>query len=277
MILRRILPSDNCVNHRIISKDIIVYDRRAYVRWSGRGFGDCNDILFISEDLRYSLLFAPSRRLPVIVSILYSKPNIVRELRALIVGNVKEFIKCLFNYAEIIVKDLVALDYMTETKEIIEANKDATSGLKYVADISLLYKELLDTCKKLCKTNENKEHVEIFLGPEIDTIKQLNKINYSIQEDFTYIHDGSNSVFIDIREIDPFEVGEEYILIIYGVYNGRELAHASYLGEETPEEQHFRELVSNALEDILREDSKLKSPKIIAERLTNIISKENHI
>jgi len=50
-----------------------------------------------------------------------------------------------------------------------------------------------------------------------------------------YIHDSFNHIFIDIRGVDPFEVGEEYVMIVYGVYEeGKELAYASCLGEESP-------------------------------------------
>jgi len=70
-------------------------------------------------------------------------------------------------------------------------------------------------------------------------------------------------------------VGEEYVLIMYGVYHGKELVYASYIGEETLEEEHLRELVNNVIKDIIREDGRPKSPQTIAKKLTDIIYKES--
>lgn len=67
--------------------------------------------------------------------------------------------------------------------------------------------------------------------------------------------------------------GEEYLLIVYGIYYGKELAHASYIDEKSLE-KHLRELVEN-IKDIVREYSRLKHPQIVAEKLTNIIRKES--
>ena len=154
------------------------------------------------------------------------------------------------------------MDYIPRTRKVLEESKEVIGGPKYVTDVNVLYKELLDTYKRLCnlKNHDIEEIEEVVLGPEIDTIKHTIGITYSIQGNFMYIHDGLNSVFIDVRGIDPFEVGEEYVLIVYGVYHGKELVYASYIGEETLEGEHLRELVNNVIKDIIREDGRLKSP-----------------
>ena len=246
------------------------------MRWSGEDFGDCNDILFLPEEpLEYSAFFAPSERLPVVVSILYAKPDVVEKMDAFIVRDVKGFMECLFNYAEIFARDVVAIDYVPRTKKLFDESTGLGGGPRYVVDRDVLYEDLLDMCKRLCGVVVyGAERVEeVALGPEIGSLKRVDGLTYSIWGRFMCIHDGVNSVFVDVRMIDPFEIGESYLLIIYGIYHGRELAYASYLGEESVEEEHFEELLGS-IKDIVREDGRLKHPSIIAKKLIDIIQAE---
>jgi len=243
------------------------------VRWSGEDFGDCNDILFLPEEpLEYSVFFAPSERLPVVASILYAKPDVVEKVSAFAVRDVRGFMECLFNYAEIFARDVVAMDYVPRTKNLFDESTGLIGGPKYVVSRDSLYEDLLDTCRRLCGASvHGVERVEeVALGPEVSSLKRVDGLIYSIWGNFMYIHDGVNRVFVNVRMIDPFEVGEDYLLIVYGIYHGRELAYASYLGEESVEEEHFEELL-NSIKDIVREDGRLKHPSIIAKKLIDII------
>ncbi len=269
-VLRRYLPQYNCVGHRIVSKDLVIYGYEVYIRWSGKGFGDCNDVLFLPEEpLEYSILFAPSEKLPVVSVILYSKPDVFEDIRVFSVRDVKRFTKCLFGYAEFFARDVVVLDYIPRTKELLEELEEH-SGPRRVVSTKIIYNSLVESSKRLCgKNNETVE--EVTLGPEIEDIRRKNKVLYSIAGNLLYLHDGVNHVFINVRSVDPFEIGEENILIVYGIYGGRELAYSIYLGEEFPEEGHFEELVGK-VESILREDGKLRSPETIAKRFHNLLS-----
>ncbi|MEM0235831.1 hypothetical protein [Thermofilum sp.] len=270
--MRRIIPLHNCRSHRIIEKDVVVYGYRVHVRWSGEDFGDCSDVLFFPEALDYSVFFAPSNRLPVVVAVLYSRPDIVRSVRAFVVEDTNTFIECLFNYGEIIARDVVALDYIPKTKELLEkASKELPIGPTYVVDVDGLFEDLLEATHKLC--GSHRKHVEsIALGPEIEKLEKAKRNNliYGVSGQFMYLHDGFNHVFIDVRSIDPFEIGEENIVIVYGIYGGREEAYAAYIGEEIIDEDELRNLLDM---DILREDNKLKAPQSIAKQLLELISK----
>ena len=251
----------------------MVYGHRVYVRWSGRGFGDCNDILFLPQRLDHSVLFAPSKRLPVVVSILYTNPDIVEEVEGFVVNDAREFTKCLFNHAEILARDIVAMDYIPKTRNLLEElskeNREQLS-LEYLVDTETIYRDLLDTSIELCRSH-NKLVEEVILGPQIESFEKTGDIVYSVSGQFMYIYDGVNHVFVDIRDIDPFEIGEDFLLIVYGVYRGSEYTYTAYMGEETIEEDHLRKLVEKRLENILREDGKLKPPNIIAEELLKLI------
>ncbi len=281
LCLKRLIPYNNCVKHRIISKDIVVYGHRVYVRWSSGDFGDCNDILFLSEDLEYSVLLASSEKLPVIIAILYSKPDIVKDIKALVVRDVKDYIKCVFDYSDILAKDVVAMDFIPKVKELIEKQMPEIGiGPKYVANTEEIYSQFLESCSKIC-CKECKGYVEkVTIGPEIEYIRRVQRkeylnLVYSIAHNFMYMSDGDNHVFIDVRGIDPFEIGEDYIAVVYGVYNSKEVAYALYLGEETIEKEHFEKLVDNLLNYIIREDGKLRSPMIIANYFSKLVTDSN--
>ena len=275
--LRRVIPCSNCVGHELVEKSLVTYGYEVNVRWSGEGFGDCNDVLFLPDwPLKYSVYFAPSERLPVVVSILYSKPDLVEKVDTLVIRDVRGFMECLFNYAEIFARDVVAIDYVPRTKEFFDEAEGITGGPKYVVNRDSLYEDLLTACRKLCEaTASGAEMVEeVALGPEISSLKRVDGLAYSIWNNLMYIHDGVNSLFIDVRVIDPFEIGEEYLLIVYGIYRGKELAYASYLGEESVEEEHYEELI-RSVKDIVRKDGRLKHPSVIAKKIIDIIeSKE---
>jgi len=237
--MKRVIPQYGCVSHRITSKDIVVYGNRIEARWSGEDFEDCNDVLFLPEKLNYSVFFAASEKLPVVVSMLYSKPDIVEDVKALVVYDVRKFNECVFNNAEIFARDVVALDYIPKAKELFKKQR-IEIGPEYVVDVNDIYNDLLNLCVKVCE-GYSKTIEAVILGPEIENLMKKNNITYSISENFTYIHDSFNHIFIDIRGVDPFEVSEEYVMIVYGVYEGgKELAHASYLGEESPDTTFFK-------------------------------------
>lgn len=135
------------------------------------------------------------------------------------------FIECLFNHGEILARDVVALDYVPKTRELLEEAERELSigGPRYVVDVNVLFRDLLDLSRKLC--GWRRRYVKsVVLGPEIDKLEKAEKNNltYGIHENLMYLHDGVNHIFIDARGIDPFEVGEDNILIVYGVYGGRE-------------------------------------------------------
>jgi len=268
--MKRVVPQNNCLNHRIIEKDVVVYGYRVFVRWSGEDFGDCNDVLFLPEKLEYMVYFAPSERLPVIVSVLYSKPDIVENVRAFVVDDVRRFAECLFNNAELLARDVVALNIVPKVKEVLEKyEKDV--GPVYRVDVDSVYGDLLDLCNKLCRRSADPVEA-VAIGPEIESLKRKDNIIYGAFGSLVYLNDGVNSVFIDIRSIDPFEIGEEYILIVYGVYEGgKELAYATYLGETEPNSEIFEVFLDKHLANVLREDGRLKSPMSIAKVLHEVI------
>jgi len=271
--MKRVIPWNNCLSHRIIEKDIVIYGHRVFVRWSGEDFGDCNDILFLPEKLDYIIYFAASEKLPVVTSILYSKPDIVKSVRAFVVNDVRRFAECLFNNAEFFARDVVALDVIPKAKEVLEKHRIEV-GPSYLVDTNSIYSDLLDSCTKLCGSPIDLVE-SITLGPEIENLKKKDSLIYNISASLMYLHDGTNSVFINIRSIDPFEIGEEYILIVYGVYEGgRELAYATYLGEKVPNTKHFETLLNKYLTNVLREDGRLKSPVVIAEILHKVIEED---
>jgi len=270
--MRRVIPQNNCLGHRIIEKHVVVYGYRVFVRWSGEDFGDCNDVLFLPEklELEYAVYFAPSERLPVVVSVLYSKPDIVKNVRAFVVDDVRRFTECLFNNAELFARDIVALNIVPKVKELLEEyEKDV--GPVYRVDVDSVYSDLLDLCNKLCRRPTDPVEA-VVIGPEIESLKRKDNIIYGAFGDLMYLNDGVNSVFIDSRSIDPFEIGEEYILIVYGVYEGgKELAYATYLGEMSPSGEVFKVFLDKHLANVLREDRRLKSPMTIAKVLHEVI------
>ena len=85
-----------------------------------------------------------------------------------------------------------------------------------------LFNDLIELSKRLCLRNYESVD-EVIVGPELHKFEEHNRgLLYSINKNFMYLSDDANHVFIDIRAVDPFEVGEEYILISYGIYGGIE-------------------------------------------------------
>ena len=269
------IPLNNCVGQKFLSKDLVIYGYRVYVRWSGEGFGDCNDVLFMPEELNYNLLFAPSRRVPVIASILYSKPDIVEKVRGFVVHDVREFVECIFNNSELLSRDLIAMDLVPTLKGLLEdlENEGELPFPRYEVRAESIYESLLSSSRALCGQSYGLVE-EVSIGPEFENISIKEGVRYSISGNLLWLSDGINHVFVDLRDIDPFEIGDTFILIVYGIYGSRELTHIEYMGDETIEHEALENLVKEKLNDIVREDGMLRGPSIIARKLLEIKSQD---
>lgn len=250
----RFIPHGNCVEHRFLVNDVVVYGRRVEVRWSGEGFGECNSVLLTPEEpeLGYSVLFAAPSGLSVVFAVLYRRPDIPEDVRAFVVRDVKDFMKCLYELGEVVSRDIVALNVLLKE-----------GGPGYVYDLRSAFEDLLALSRKLC--GGQVELVErIVIGPEVERVERAGRGVCGVGRDLVYLCDGANYVFIEQTSTDPFEVGEEYFLVVYGVYSGREYAHVLHLGEEALEAEKLLEFLRRNYDSLLRDDGTLKSVESVA-------------
>lgn len=263
----RFIPQGNCIEHRFLTNDVVVYGRRVRVRWSGEGFGECNNVLFMPEEpeMMYGAFFAAPEGLPVIFAVLYEMPDMVREVEAFVVRDVKDFMKCLYDLGEIVARDVVALNVLRREK-----------GPGYIYDLEYAFEDLLTLSKKLC--GGRVEQVEkIVIGPEVERVEQVVRGSCGVGRDLVYLHDGKNYVFIEQTSTDPFEIGEEYFLVIYGVYSGKEYGDVSYLGEEALEGKELFEFIKRNYDSLLRSDGTLKSVESILNTIKSLIEATEEI
>lgn len=259
--MRRLIPCGNCVEHRFLTNDVVVYGRRVEVRWSGEGFGECNSVLLMPEEpeLDYSVLFAAPSGLPVVFAALYRRPDVLENSKAFIVKDVKDFMRCLYEFGEVVVRDLVALNVLLKEE-----------GPGYVYDLESAFEDLLTLSRRLC--GGRVEPVEnVIVGPEVERIEKIGRCTCGVSRDLVYLYDGTNYVFMEQASTDPFEVGEEYFLVIYGVYSGREYAHVLHLGEEALESEQLLEFLKQNCDNLLRSDGTLRSVESIASAVKSFI------
>jgi len=253
------------VSHSVIENDLVIYGSRVYVKWFGEGFDECNDVLIVPEKPGYSVLFSPSERLPVVAIILYSSPDIIEAVKVLVVNDVRAFSECLFRFGDVLARDVVFMNYLPviskrEERDIV--------GPRYVVDSESLFNDLIELSAKLC--NGGRATVDgVLLGSDVPELHRLgNNVTYAIADDFLYLSDGVNHAFIDVRYVDPFEVGEEGIILGYGIYSGIEEAYAIAIGEESLNKEHLSKLLKR---EVLRSDGRLKPITVLVKTLKELV------
>ena len=253
------------MGHRVIENDLVVYGSRIYVRWFGECFDECNDVLIVPERPGYSVLFSPSERLPVVAVILYSSPDIIETVKALVVNDVRAFSECLFRLGDVLARDVVFMNYLPV---ISKREKQDIVGPHYVVDPESLFNDLIELSAKLCNGGEATID-EVLLGSDVPELRRLgNNVTYAIADDFLYLSDGVNHAFIDVRYVDPFEVGEEGIILGYGIYGSIEEAHAVAIGEESLNREHLSKLLKQG---VLGSDGRLKPITVLVKTLRKLV------